>query len=47
MRSWNAHRDQQSGYTIVMVTHEHELVAQFDHRIIQIEKGRLVADTAK
>ena len=33
--------------TIVMVTHEHELVAQFDHRIIQIEKGRLVADTGK
>ena len=33
------------GTTIVMVTHEHELVAQFDHRIIQIEKGRLVADT--
>ena len=32
------------GTTIVMVTHEHELVAQFDHRIIQIEKGRLVAD---
>ena len=35
------------GTTIVMVTHEHELVAQFDHRIIQIEKGRLVADTGK
>ena len=35
------------GTTIVMVTHEHELVAQFDHRIIQIEKGRLVADTDK
>ena len=35
------------GTTIVMVTHEHDLVAQFDHRIIRLEKGRLVADTGK
>ena len=32
------------GTTIVMVTHEHGLVAQFDHRIIGIEKGRVVLD---
>ena len=35
------------GTTIVMVTHEHDLVAQFDHRIIQIESGKIVADTGK
>lgn len=32
------------GTTVVMVTHNHELVAQFRHRIVQIEKGRIVAD---
>ncbi len=35
------------GPTIVMVTHEHELVAQFPHRIVQIEEGRVVADTQR
>ena len=35
------------GTTVVMVTHEHELVAQFRHRIIRIERGRIVADTGK
>ena len=32
------------GTTIVMVTHEHGLVTQFDHRIIGIEKGRVILD---
>ena len=32
------------GTTIVMVTHEHGLVSQFDHRIIGIEKGRVTVD---
>lgn len=32
------------GTTIVMVTHEHGLVAQFDHRVIGIEKGRITLD---
>lgn len=32
------------GTTIVMVTHEHGLVSQFDHRVIAIEKGRITLD---
>lgn len=32
------------GTTVVMVTHEHDLVAQFNHRIIQIEGGQVVGD---
>ncbi len=32
------------GTTIVMVTHEHGLVSQFDHRVIGIEKGRVILD---
>lgn len=32
------------GTTIVMVTHEHGLVSQFDHRIIGIERGRVTMD---
>lgn len=32
------------GTTIVMVTHEHGLVSQFDHRVIGIEKGRITVD---
>ncbi len=33
------------GVTIVMVTHEHDLVKQFNHRVITIDKGRVVGDT--
>ena len=36
-----------SGTTIVMVTHEHELVAKFDKRIVIIDKGHVVADSAQ
>ena len=35
------------GTTVVMVTHEHDLVAQFQHRIIRTEQGRLIADTGR
>ncbi len=35
------------GVTIVMVTHEHDLVAQFNRRVVTIEKGAVVSDTAK
>ena len=35
------------GTTVVMFTHEHDLVAQFQHRIIRIEQGRLIADTGR
>lgn len=34
-----------SGTTILVVTHEHELVKQFDKRVIEIEKGHIVNDT--
>ncbi|NLX78262.1 MAG: cell division ATP-binding protein FtsE [Clostridiales bacterium] len=33
-----------NGKTIVMVTHEHELVRRFKHRVIVIKEGRVVAD---
>lgn len=36
-----------SGTTIIMVTHEHELVAKFDKRIIIIDKGSVVADSSE
>ncbi|MDD2956106.1 MAG: cell division ATP-binding protein FtsE [Oscillospiraceae bacterium] len=32
------------GTTVLMVTHEHDLVAQFNRRVITIEKGHIVAD---
>lgn len=34
-----------TGTTILMVTHEHELVSQFHHRTIALEKGRIIKDT--
>lgn len=34
------------GTTVVMVTHEHDLVAQFQRRVITIEAGRVLSDTA-
>ena len=33
------------GITVIMVTHEHELASQFNHRIIRIEEGKVVADS--
>lgn len=35
------------GTTVVMVTHEHELVRRFNHRIITINNGTVVSDTAE
>ncbi len=35
------------GVTIVMVTHEHDLVEQFNHRVITIDKGSVIRDTAE
>lgn len=32
------------GVTIVMVTHEHDLVHKFSHRVITIDKGEVVRD---
>jgi len=40
-------RINERGTTILMVTHEHELVHQFDHRVITLEKGHIVADTGR
>ncbi len=33
-----------TGTTVVMVTHEHSLVKQFNHRVIKIASGSVVAD---
>jgi cell division transport system ATP-binding protein len=32
------------GATVVVVTHDLELVHQFDHRIVTIEEGKIVSD---
>lgn len=37
--------NEQAGTTIVMVTHEHELVNYFNKRVITIEDGVLISDT--
>ena len=34
------------GTTILMVTHEHQLVRDFKRRVIMLEHGRVVADNA-
>ena len=34
----------EKGTTIIMVTHEHNLVSQFDRRVIELEKGVIVSD---
>ncbi len=33
------------GTTVLVVTHEHELVREFHHRVITIDRGRIVSDT--
>lgn len=35
-----------NGTTVIMVTHEHELVKQFHHRVVVIEGGQIVSDSA-
>lgn len=37
----------EKGTTVLMVTHEHDLVQQFNHRIITLEKGHIVSDTGR
>lgn len=34
------------GTTVIMVTHDHGLVHDFNHRVIMLDHGRVVADTA-
>ena len=34
------------GTTILMVTHDHNLVRDFKHRVIMLDSGRIVADNA-
>ncbi|HAQ63080.1 MAG TPA: cell division ATP-binding protein FtsE [Ruminococcaceae bacterium] len=34
-----------NGTTVVMVTHEHNLVRHFHHRVITIDQGELISDT--
>lgn len=36
----------QRGTTILMVTHDHNLVRDFQHRVIMLDGGRIVADNA-
>ncbi len=36
-----------NGTTVVMVTHEHELVRRFNHRVITIHKGEVISDTGE
>lgn len=33
------------GTTVLVVTHEHELVREFNQRVITIDKGRVISDT--
>lgn len=37
----------ENGTTIIMVTHEHELVKKFNHRIVVIDHGKVISDTAE
>ncbi len=37
----------QRGTTILMVTHDHNLVRDFHHRVIMLEDGQIVADNAE
>ncbi len=38
------HINKANGTTVVMVTHAHELVRQYDHRIVMLRDGEIVAD---
>lgn len=38
------HINKANGTTIVMVTHAHELVKQYDHRIVVLKEGQIIAD---
>lgn len=34
------------GATVLMATHSHQLIERFPHRVLRLERGKLVADTA-
>ena len=34
------------GTTVLMVTHDHNLVRDFQHRVIMLERGKIIADNA-
>lgn len=38
------HINKANGTTIIMVTHAHELVKQYDHRVVVLKDGQLIAD---
>ena len=38
------HINKANGTTVVMVTHAHELVKQYDHRIVMLKDGEIIAD---
>ncbi len=40
-------RINEKGTTVLMVTHEHELVHQFPHRVITLRDGHIVSDTGR
>ena len=35
------------GVSVLMVTHDHNLVRDFQHRVIMLERGRIVADNGR
>ena len=37
-------RVSETGITVVVVTHEHELVRQFHQRVVTLKKGRIISD---
>lgn len=37
-------RVSEMGITVVVVTHEHELVRQFHQRVVTLKKGRIISD---
>lgn len=39
------HEINKMGTTVIVVTHEHELVSQFDGRVIRLEAGEIVSDS--
>lgn len=38
------HINKANGTTVVMVTHAHDLVKQYDHRIVVLKEGQIIAD---
>lgn len=38
------HINKSNGTTVVMVTHAHDIVRQYDHRIVVLKEGQIIAD---